>query len=68
MKIAVIDYIHQDLNIHVCDKAYIDDNYEGSIERFLGEDQGYNLDNIAWTNDLRSVNIIDNDTINQIST
>ena len=66
MKIAVIDYNNKDLNIHVCDKAYIDDVYEGSIERFLGEDQGYNLENIEWMEDISSVNIIDNDSINQI--
>lgn len=67
MKIAVFDYVHGDVNFHVVDKAYLDTNYNGDINEFLRVDQGYRTDEISWMAGINSINIIDSDSLNQIS-
>lgn len=65
MKIAVIDYARNNIDIIVVDNAYVEDVYDGVTEDYLKDVHGYNLDTIDFLTGIDGVNIIDQDDINQ---
>lgn len=63
MKIAVLDYGAISVDIINVEDDFIEINYHGNIEMFLSWWCGYDLDNIEWMTDSKSIDINQNMTI-----
>lgn len=69
MKIAVLNYETSDVDIVVVDMAYLRDNFAHSqdpVGDYLIDELGYHASNISWMGEVKNINIVDQDEINQI--
>ena len=53
MRIAVLDYTNQSLNIIAVDNDFIEINYHGDVELFLACWCDYSINNIEWMGDVK---------------
>lgn len=67
MTIAVFNFPNGSLDIIHTDAAYIRDIYSGDVERYLVEELNYDPDDSAFMSDVKSIELIDNDRLNQIN-
>lgn len=66
MIVAVFNFNNDSVDIVSVNKAYIDDLYSGDTERYLVEELMYNPEEICFMSDVRSINFVDSDILNQI--
>lgn len=57
MKIAVLDFNCNSVDIITVDEAFIEEKYNGEIEDFLTEHCQYNLDMIQWMGPIAELNL-----------
>lgn len=66
MTIAVFNFANDSLDIIHVDKVYIEDMYDGDVENYLVSEFPYESTNICFMSGFKTIEVIDNDRLNQV--
>ena len=67
MQVFVFNFPNESVDIVSVDKEYVETIYSGDTEAFLVEEVGYDPDNICFMSDVKSVQLIDKDSLSTIN-